>query len=117
VHHRRWVAAFGLGLLHGFGFAGALTDLGLPSASMAIALGGFNAGVELGQLAIVAMFLPLAWALRATPTYRRVVVAGGSAAIAIIAAAWLVERAFGLALLPTLAATVPVDASGSGLFA
>ena len=86
--------AFAFGLLHGFGFAGALQDLGLPAGSLALSLAGFNIGVELGQLAIVAAFLPLAFALRATWSYRRVVLGGGSLAIASIAGVWLVERAF-----------------------
>jgi HupE/UreJ protein len=103
VAHGRWVAAFAFGLIHGFGFAGALRDLGLPSGSLALSLFGFNLGVELGQLAIVAVFLPLAFRLRSTWTYRRVVLAGGSALIAAIAGVWLVERAFNVAILPSMA--------------
>ena len=103
VSHGRWLAAFAFGLIHGFGFAGALRDLGLPSGSLALSLFGFNAGVELGQLAIVAAFLPLAFRLRATWTYRRVVLAGGSALIAAIAGIWLIERAFNVAILPAIA--------------
>ena len=103
VSHGRWVAAFAFGLIHGFGFAGALRDLGLPSGSLALSLFGFNAGVELGQLAIVCAFLPAAFALRRTWTYRRVVLAGGSALIAAIASLWLVERAFNMAILPAIA--------------
>jgi len=80
-------------------FASALSDLGLPSGSLALSLAGFNIGVELGQLAIVAAFLPLAYALRGTWTYRRVILRGGSAAIATIAAVWLVERALDMPLL------------------
>ena len=104
VARGRWVAAFTFGLLHGFGFAGALADLGLPAGSLALSLAGFNIGVELGQLAIVTMFLPLAFALRSTWAYRRVVLAGGSAAIVAIAGVWLVERAFDLPLFVALAA-------------
>jgi hypothetical protein len=103
VSHGRWLAAFAFGLIHGFGFAGALRDLGLPSGSLALSLFGFNAGVELGQLAIVAMFLPLAFRLRATWAYRRIVLAGGSAVIAAIAGVWLVERVFNVAILPAIA--------------
>ena len=94
VHGRRWVAAFGFGLIHGFGFASVLLDLGLPSTSLMLALGGFNLGVELGQLAIVAAFLPLAFWLRASWLYRRVLFSGGSVAIASLACVWLVERAW-----------------------
>jgi hypothetical protein len=103
VSHGRWLAAFAFGLIHGFGFAGALRDLGLPSGSLALSLFGFNVGVELGQLAIVAVFLPLAFQLRATWTYQRVVLAGGSALIATVAGIWLVERAFNVAILPGMA--------------
>jgi hypothetical protein len=100
----RWVAAFGFGLLHGFGFAGALHDLGLPTGSLALSLAGFNFGVEGGQLAIVVVFLPLAFVLRSTWAYRRVVFAGGSAAIATVATVWLVERAFNVGVFSALAA-------------
>jgi H+/gluconate symporter-like permease len=76
-----------------------LADLGLPREALALALVGFNLGVELGQLAIVLAFLPLAFALRRTGFYRRWVMVGGSLAIAAIAAAWFVERSFGVTLL------------------
>lgn len=100
----RWMAAFGFGLLHGFGFAGALHDLGLPTGSLALSLAGFNLGVEAGQLAIVMLFLPFAFAIRSTWAYRRIVLAGGSSAIAVLAAAWFVERAFDVGVMSALAA-------------
>lgn len=100
VARRRWVAAFGFGLLHGFGFAGALAQLGLPAGSLALSLAGFNLGVEIGQLAVVAAFLPGAYALRERPGYARYLVGGGSTAIAALALAWLAERAFDVSLLP-----------------
>jgi hypothetical protein len=99
VQARRWVVAFGFGLIHGFGFASVLAELGLPSDALLLALVGFNLGVELGQLAIVALFLPLAYSLRRSMLYRRTVVGGGSLVIALVAAVWFVERAFGLSLL------------------
>ncbi|MES2264575.1 MAG: HupE/UreJ family protein [Pseudomonadota bacterium] len=98
VRERRWVAAFGFGLIHGFGFASVLADLGLPQGALLMALIGFNVGVELGQLAIVAVFLPLAFAMRASWVYRRVLMLGGSAVIVLIAAIWLSERAFDVRL-------------------
>ena len=104
VANGRWIAAFGFGLLHGFGFAGALHDLGLPAGSLALSLAGFNLGVEVGQLAIVLLFLPLAFALRSTWTYRRLLVGGGSLAIAAIASVWLVDRAFEVSVFSALAA-------------
>jgi hypothetical protein len=88
--------AFGFGLIHGFGFASVLADLGLPTASLAWSLAGFNVGVELGQLAIVAAFLPVAFALRHTGLYRHVIFTGGSWAALVLAALWFVERAFDL---------------------
>ncbi len=94
--HRRWVMAFAFGLVHGFGFASVLADLGLPQGALALALAGFNVGVELGQLAIVAAFLPLAFSLRRTGFYRVGVLTLGSLAIAGLAAWWFVQRAFDL---------------------
>jgi hypothetical protein len=95
---RRWVAAFVFGLVHGFGFAGVLADLGLPQSALVLSLFGFNVGVEIGQLAIVGVFLPVAFALRKTWLYRQLLTTG-SALIVMIAAVWLVERAFDLKVL------------------
>ena len=89
---RRWRLAFVFGLVHGFGFANVLVDLGLPASALAAALGGFNVGVELGQLAIVLVFFPLAWLLRNTAFYRWVVVTGGSLTIAVLGTVWTLER-------------------------
>lgn len=96
---RRWAVAFGFGLVHGFGFASVLADLGLPRDALLVSLVGFNLGVEAGQLAIVGVFLPAAYLARRHWAYRRLAFAGGSAAIALVAAAWLVERVFDLKLL------------------
>jgi hypothetical protein len=97
---RRWAAAFLFGLIHGFGFASVLADLGLQPGALAASLVGFNVGVEIGQLAIVAVFLPLAYLLRSTWFYRRVVLVGGSGLIMLVAALWMSERLFDLKLLP-----------------
>jgi len=99
VGGRRWVVAFAFGLIHGFGFASVLAELGLPRDALVLALVGFNVGVEAGQLAIVAAFLPLAYLIRASWFYRRVVLFGGSVAIAAIALLWLAERALNLKLI------------------
>jgi HupE/UreJ protein len=99
VHGRRWMVAFAFGLIHGFGFASVLRDLGLPQNALLIALVGFNLGVETGQLAIVSAFLPVAYGLRATWLYRRLIFVGGSIAIAIVAGTWLVERAFNMKII------------------
>lgn len=97
---RRWLMAFIFGLIHGFGFASVLSDLGLPRDTLVLALVGFNLGVEVGQMAIVAGFLPLAFALRHTGFYRRIVLLAGSGVIAILAGIWFAERAFDFKLLP-----------------
>ncbi|MCK7494395.1 MAG: HupE/UreJ family protein [Comamonadaceae bacterium] len=99
VTTRRWSLAFALGLIHGFGFASALRDLGLPSNALALALAGFNLGVETGQLAIVAAVLPLAFALRQTWLYRRLALPVGSAAVALLALVWCLERGLNISLL------------------
>ena len=93
------VIAFVFGLVHGFGFANVLVELGLGSATLAVSLFGFNVGVEIGQLAIVAVFLPLAYLLRDTAFYRWVIFTAGSIAIMILAAIWFCERAFNLELI------------------
>lgn len=96
---RRWVVAFGFGLIHGFGFASALSDLNLPNALLLLALVGFNVGVEVGQLAIVVVFMPLAYFIRRSWLYRRLVLAGGSIVLAVVATVWLAERAFNIELI------------------
>ena len=97
---RRWMIAFALGLIHGFGFAGVLADLGLPSEALVVALLGFNLGVETGQLAIVAVFMPIAYQLRDSWFYRRIIFTLGSIVVALIAGLWLIERSLDLQLLP-----------------
>jgi hypothetical protein len=99
-HGRRWIVAFCFGLIHGFGFASVLADLGLPRDALLLALVGFNLGVEAGQLAIVAVFLPLAFSLRRTRFYLRGVFVAGSSLIAGVAFVWLIERVFDLKLFP-----------------
>jgi len=99
VHERRWMVAFFFGLVHGFGFASVLRDLGLPQNALLLALVGFNLGVEGGQLAIVSAFLPVAYWLRATWLYRRLVFIGGSLVVTTVAGIWLVERAFNMKII------------------
>lgn len=91
---RPWLAG-AFGLVHGFGFSSVLAEVGLPPAQHLIALLSFNLGIELAQLAFVAVVLvPLAFAARHRQ-YRRVVVQGGSLAIAAFGCVWLVERIAG----------------------
>ncbi len=87
-----WIVAFAFGLLHGFGFAGALTDLGLPANDVPLALFCFNVGVELGQLMFVgAILIAFAALRRAVGTPRRAIVPAAYA-IGMVAAFWTVER-------------------------
>jgi hypothetical protein len=95
----RWKMTFVFGLVHGFGFASVLKDLGLSQGGLLSSLLGFNLGVELGQLAVVAVVLPVAWVLRGTRFYPRWVLRGGSWLIVLLAGIWLAERLFDLKLL------------------
>lgn len=92
IRDKGWLVAGGFGLVHGFGFASVLGELGLGGGSLAVPLVGFNVGVELGQLAIVLVFVPVAFALRGTTFYRNVVFKGGSALVVALALYWMVER-------------------------
>ena len=98
VRERRWAVAFAFGLIHGLGFASVLADLGLRSWNLAVALVGFNAGVEVGQFAIVLVFVPLAFGLRETRFYRCAFMPGGAALIGGVAAYWLAIRVSGISL-------------------
>jgi hypothetical protein len=95
VTEARWRIAFAFGLLHGFGFASVLAEMGLPKGARLVSLVAFNLGVEAGQLAVVLAVMPLAYLLRATVFYRRAVMPWGSSAIAALALVWLVQRAWG----------------------
>jgi hypothetical protein len=94
--------ALGFGLIHGFGFAGALADLGLPRQALGSTLFAFNVGVELGQLAIVAVALPVLHRARRSGAYVPWILHGGSFLIAWLAVIWLVERLAGVELLGAL---------------
>lgn len=89
--------AFAFGLLHGFGFASVLADMGLPHGARIVSLLAFNVGIETGQMAVVLSIMPVIYALRAGAFYRRAIMPWGSAAIAALALVWLVQRA----VLPT----------------
>ena len=101
VEKRRWLVAFSFGLIHGFGFASVLTELGLPKDALVLSLLGFNLGVEIGQLAIVAVFLPVAYLMRNSVLYRKGLFMGGSFLTMLVALVWLAERAFNLKLIST----------------
>lgn len=92
ITERRARIAFGFGLLHGFGFASVLADMGLPAGARAMSLFSFNLGIEGGQLMVVFAVMPVVYALRSGAFYRRAVMPWGSAAIAALALFWLVQR-------------------------
>jgi hypothetical protein len=92
--HWRLGVVLVFGLIHGLGFASALSDLDLPKSSLAVGLLGFNVGVEGGQLAVIALaFAATAW-LREPARYRRWIVIPGSALIAAMGVWWTVQRVF-----------------------
>jgi len=90
-----WLVAFLFGLLHGFGFAGALKEIGLPQGEVPMALLTFNVGVEAGQLLIVMATLGvLALVRRIAPLALRPVTLGATYFIGIVASYWFIERTF-----------------------
>jgi hypothetical protein len=92
----RWVVAALFGLVHGFGFAGVLAEMALPRAHLLSALFGFNLGVELGQLAAVALAWPLLRVVqRRGAGASAALVDWGSAAVCGLGVFWFVGRAFG----------------------
>jgi len=95
ITRRIWLVAFGFGLVHGFGFAGALTELGLPTGARLAALVGFNVGVEIGQLSVVAVVLPILYVLRRRSWYAAWLMRPASLAIALLATWWLFKRLHG----------------------
>jgi hydrogenase/urease accessory protein HupE len=95
VKVRRVVVVFLFGLLHGMGFAGVLSQLGLPESDFATALVFFNVGVEVGQLFVIAFaFLCVFWIIKNQPLYRQWVVIPVSALISLIGLYWTYERLF-----------------------
>lgn len=87
----RWRLTFAFGLVHGFGFAGVLRDLELPTEGLVRSLAAFNVGVELGQVAIVAALFPVIALLRRT-SLGSGAITGVSAAVGLAGIVWLVER-------------------------
>ena len=86
---------FFFGLIHGLGFAGALTELGLPRKHFLTTLLTFNVGVELGQITVILLaFLAFGYWFRDKPYYHRLIVVPLSAIILLVAAYWTVERIF-----------------------
>jgi hydrogenase/urease accessory protein HupE len=92
---RRWLITFPFGLVHGFGFAGALQEISLPSSQVPVALLAFNLGVEAGQLAVLALVLPAVLCLARSPWFAGRGVKVTSAAIAAAGLFWFVSRLAG----------------------
>jgi hydrogenase/urease accessory protein HupE len=95
----RWRVTFAFGLIHGFGFAGALREIGLPTNAIAVALAAFNIGVEIGQVAIVSIVVPVLIALdrlmavdRTKPARAATVVYALSALITVLGSYWFLTR-------------------------
>jgi hydrogenase/urease accessory protein HupE len=90
----RWLLTFGFGLIHGFGFASVLRELGVGSngSGIAVPLVSFNLGVELGQIAIAALVLPVIWKLRAKPAFINRWVPACSVLVALLGGYWFVQR-------------------------
>lgn len=93
---KTWMVIFGFGLFHGLGFASVMSDLPFRMVHLVKVLIGFNIGVELGQLAIVAAVFPVIFLLRKAQLYNPLILRGGSLITASIACYWFVERAFAL---------------------
>ena len=89
----RVALVFAFGLLHGMGFAGVLSEIGLPRGEFVTALAAFNVGVECGQLLVIAAAFALVGWYQAWPSYRRRVALPASLAIACVAVYWTIERA------------------------
>jgi hypothetical protein len=95
-----WVVAFSFGLLHGFGFASALTEIGLPRGDIPLALFAFNVGVEIGQLIFISVVmggLACAKWIGVPPLVQRRALPIATYAIGILAAFWFIERLAGFA--------------------
>ncbi|WP_038268747.1 HupE/UreJ family protein [Zhouia amylolytica] len=90
-----WLVAFSFGLLHGFGFAGALTEVGLPQSEIPLALAFFNIGVELGQIVFVIAVSAFLYLLAYKKNWPEVIKKVPAYAIGTIAAFWTIERFIG----------------------
>ncbi len=93
-----WVIAFIFGLFHGFGFASVLSDLGLTNEFLTLSLLGFNVGVEIGQIAIIAVIFPVLFLLRKLQLYPKLLVYI-SIVLIVISLYWFIERVFDINLM------------------
>ena len=90
---RDWIIAFGFGLFHGFGFASVLGDLGFRGEYLTLSLLGFNLGVEIGQVVIIALIFPFLYLIRKMRVYQPFI-ATASALLIVISLYWMIERSF-----------------------
>jgi len=90
----RWLLTFAFGLIHGFGFASVLRELGVGAngSSIAVPLVSFNLGVEIGQIVIPGLVLPVIWKLRSNPSFVRRAVPVGSLLVALLGSYWFIQR-------------------------
>ena len=95
---RLWLVVIGFGLFHGFGFAGALSEMGVLGEYRWLSLLAFNLGVEIGQVVIVAVLVPVLFAVRRPKLYRRWAVPMAAVGLILIAGVWATERTFGVAV-------------------
>jgi len=98
--NKHWQIAFGFGLIHGFGFAGVLVDLTLPTEQYVSALLSFNIGVEIGQLVIVALLVPTLLLMSNPRWLGRATALTTGAAIAGFGSIWVLERYWGISVYP-----------------
>ena len=95
-YRREWLIAFLFGFIHGFGFANAMHQMQLKSSNFVSAVFGFNFGVEIGQVVIVALVLPLLFTLSTKKIYQSLILPAFSLVVAAIALFWAIKRAFGI---------------------
>ena len=98
VSVREWMIAFVFGLFHGFGFASVMGDIGMGQEYMVLSLLGFNLGVELGQIAIIAVVFPILYLIRTQRWYIPVVLRLGSVLLILISVKWIIERLAGMTI-------------------
>ncbi len=93
-YEKRWLLTWCFGLIHGFGFASVLRDLGIGAngGGVAMPLFSFNLGVEIGQLSLAVLALPLIWHLHKSPTFAKRYVPVCSVLVALVGAYWLIQR-------------------------
>jgi hypothetical protein len=93
----RWLLTFAFGLIHGFGFASVLRELGVGEngSSIAVPLVSFNLGVELGQVVVAALVLPIIWRLRTKPNFVARWVPACSMLVALLGGYWFLQRVLG----------------------